>query len=134
MSAARILVIEDNTHNIELVDYLLRAHGYVSLLARDGLHGIRIARAQRPDLILLDIRMPEMDGFEVIAAIRGDPALGTTPTIAVTASVMIGDRQRIAAAGFDGYLRKPIEPETFIDEIERFLARPAALDRVGQRP
>ena len=134
MSTARILVIEDNTHNIELVDYLLRAHGYLSLLARDGVQGIRIAHAQRPDLILLDIRMPVMDGFAVIAAIRGDPALRATPTIAVTASVMIGDRRRISGAGFDGYLRKPIEPETFIGEIERFLTRPAGLDRVGERP
>ncbi len=134
MSVARILVVEDNRPNIELVDYLLRAHGYTSLLARDGRQGIQIARAQRPDLILLDIRMPEMDGFAVIAAIRGDPALHTIPTIAVTASVMTGDRRRIAAAGFDGYLRKPIEPETFIGEIERFLARPAGLDRVGQLP
>jgi two-component system, cell cycle response regulator len=134
MSTARILVIEDNEQNIELVDYLLRAHGYVSLLASDGREGIRIARAQRPDLILLDIRMPEMDGFAVIEAIRGDLALRTTPTVAVTASVMLGDRERIATAGFDGYLRKPIEPETFIGEIERFLTRSTRIDAIAQRP
>jgi CheY-like chemotaxis protein len=134
MSTARILVIEDNEQNIELVDYLLRAHGYVSLLASDGREGIRIARAQRPDLILLDIRMPEMDGFAVIEAIRGDLALRTTPTVAVTASVMLGDRERIATAGFDGYLRKSIEPETFIGEIERFLTRSTRIGAIAQRP
>lgn len=134
MSTARILAIEDNKQNIELVDYVLRAHGYVSLLASDGRQGIRIARAQRPDLILLDIRMPEMDGFAVIEAIRGDPALRTTPTVAVAASVMLGDRERIATAGFDGYLRKSIEPETFIGEIERFLTRSTGIGAIAQRP
>jgi CheY-like chemotaxis protein len=124
--APRVLVIEDNRHNSELLDYLLTAYGYVSLLAAEGRDGLRTARIQRPDLILLDIRMPGMDGFAVVAEIRRDPGLRRTPTVAVTASVMTGDRERITAAGFDGYIRKPIEPEMFIAQIERFLGGPIA--------
>jgi CheY-like chemotaxis protein len=118
---ARILVIEDNEENIELTDYLLRAYGYSALLARDGLEGIRIAVEARPDLILLDLRMPGMDGYEVATALKSEPSLAGTPIVAVTASAMVGDRERIAAAGFDGYIQKPIDPETFIGKVERFI-------------
>lgn len=118
---ARILVIEDNKPNIELIDYMLVAHRYVTLLATNGEDGVRIAQAEQPDLILLDIRMPGMDGYEVAAAIRKQPSLVQARIVAVTASAMVGDRERIAAAGFDGYIQKPIDPETFIGLIERFL-------------
>jgi CheY-like chemotaxis protein len=117
---ATILVIEDNPDNIRLVDYVLRAHGYEPLLATGGAEGLRIAGDAKPDLILLDIRMPHMDGYEVAARLKQMDLEGTK-IVAVTASAMVGDRERIAAAGFDGYIQKPIEPETFIADIERFL-------------
>ena len=120
--AARILVIEDNADNIALVDYVLRAHGHVPLLARSGPEGIEVARREQPQVILLDIRMPDMDGYEVAAELRREPALERTRIVAVTASAMVGDRERIAAAGFDGYIQKPIDPETFIRDVERFLS------------
>lgn len=120
--SARILVIEDNEDNIMLVDYLLRARGYEPLLARDGPDGLRLAELEHPDLILLDLRMDPMDGYQVAATIRADPELKDTLLIAVTASAMAGDRERIAAAGFDGYIQKPIEPTTFVDTVERFLS------------
>ena len=117
---ASILVIEDNTDNIRLVDYVLRAHGYQPLLATNGAEGLRIASEAKPDVILLDIRMPHMDGYEVAALLK-QMDLNGTKIVAVTASAMVGDRERIAAAGFDGYIQKPIDPETFIADVERFL-------------
>jgi two-component system cell cycle response regulator DivK len=117
----RILVIEDNEANIQLADYVLRANGYHPLLARNGADGLRIAIEEKPDVILLDIRMPDMDGYEVAAAIREIPALSRTKLVAVTASAMVGDRELIAAAGFDGYIQKPIDLDTFIGEVEAFL-------------
>jgi two-component system, cell cycle response regulator len=123
---ALILVVEDNEDNLTLIDYLVRAYGYAPLLARSGEDGLRIATETRPDLILLDIRMPGMDGYQVAAAIRSTPGLERTRIVAVTASAMIGDRERITAAGFDGYIQKPIDPETLLARLEAFLAtRPA---------
>jgi CheY-like chemotaxis protein len=120
---ARILVIEDNEDNMRLVDYMLRAHGYEPLLATDPTDGLWMALERKPDLILLDIRMPKMDGYDVAARLR-EATLEGTKVVAVTASAMVGDRERIAAAGFDGYIQKPIEPLTFIAEVERFLPGP----------
>jgi CheY-like chemotaxis protein len=117
-----ILVVEDNAENLALIDYLLTHYGYSPTLATNGPDGIRIAAETRPDLILLDIRMPDTDGYEVAAAIRNTPALERTRIVAVTASAMVGDRERIAAAGFDGYVQKPIDPETFIDALKPFLS------------
>jgi CheY-like chemotaxis protein len=117
---ATILVIEDNQDNIRLVDYVLRAHGYEPLLATDGAEGLRLGLECKPDLILLDIRMPKMDGYEVAARLK-EAGLKGTKVVAVTASAMVGDRERISAAGFDGYIQKPIEPEAFMADVERFL-------------
>jgi CheY-like chemotaxis protein len=122
-----ILVVEDNEDNIRLIDYLLKAHGYAPLLARDGNEGVRLAIENHPDVVLLDIRMPGMDGYEVAAALKAEPGLAGMRVVAVTASAMVGDREQIAAAGFDGYIDKPIDPETFIGQVERWLperARP----------
>ena len=118
---ARILVIEDNEDNMQLIAYLLRAHGFSPELAYSGAVGVALAVAKRPQLILLDLRMPGMDGYEVAAAVRGHPELASTRVVAVTASAMVGDRERIVAAGFDGYIQKPIDPERFIGEVQRFL-------------
>ena len=123
---ARILVIEDNEDNMQLIAYLLRAHGFSPELAYSGAEGLALAVARRPQLILLDIRMPGMDGYEVAAAVRGHPELAATRVVAVTASAMVGDRERIVAAGFDGYIQKPIDPERFIAEVKRFLPSEAA--------
>lgn len=125
----RILVIEDNEDNITLIDYLLRAHGHTPLLAYDGSEGVRLAVEHCPQLVLLDIRMPGMNGYEVAEALKAKPELAGTRVVAVTASVMIGERRQIAAAGFDGYIEKPIDPEAFIAEVERWL--PA---RAGEQP
>jgi CheY-like chemotaxis protein len=118
---ACILVVEDNEDNLTLIDYLLRAYGYAPLLARSGEDGLRIATKMRPDLILLDIRMPGLDGYQVAAAIRGASGLEGTRIVAVTASAMVGDRERITAAGFDGYIQKPIDPETLLASLQPFL-------------
>jgi CheY-like chemotaxis protein len=121
---ASILVIDDNEDNVRLVDYILRAHGYEPLLATDGAEGVRLALQQRPDLILLDIRMPHMDGYEVAGLLK-QAGLDATKVVAVTASAMVGDRERISAAGFDGYIQKPIEPESFMADVERYLTNVA---------
>ena len=117
-SAANILIIEDNKDNRDLLDYLLRVHGYEPRLAEGGLQGIAMAQADPPDLILLDIHMPGFNGFEVFAALG---ELTHTRIVAVTASAMASDRKRIVAAGFHGYIQKPIDVELFIDEIENYL-------------
>jgi CheY-like chemotaxis protein len=127
-----ILVVEDNEDNLTLIDYLLTANGYAPLLARDGPEGIRLATEARPHLILLDIRMPGMTGYEVAEAIRRDAGLDHCRIVAVTASAMVGDRERIAAAGFDGYIQKPIDPETFMATLEPFLS-PRSSDHRGGR-
>jgi CheY-like chemotaxis protein len=119
--AALILVIEDNPDNMSLIVYLLRAHGYEPLQATDGAEGVRTATEALPDLILLDLRMPKMDGYEAADRIRGCPGLEKTRVVAVTASAMLDDLKRISGAGFDGYIRKPITPETFVGEAEEFL-------------
>jgi CheY-like chemotaxis protein len=119
--AARILIIEDNKANLELVEYLLRASGYATFSARDGEEGIRAARKEIPDMIICDLQMPIMDGYGVVRELKKDPLLRPIPVIAVTALSMPGDRNNVLAAGFDGYLSKPIEPETFVRTVEGFL-------------
>jgi CheY-like chemotaxis protein len=118
---ARILVIEDNEDNITLIAYLLEAHGYTPLLARGGAEGVRLAIENRPEVVLLDIRMPDMDGYEVIETLKADLRLNDMKIIAVTASAMVGDRELIVAAGFDGYIDKPINPETFVATVEHWV-------------
>jgi CheY-like chemotaxis protein len=130
--SARVLVVEDNEANLALIDYLLRAFGYAPVLANGGRDGIRIAAETRPEIILLDLWMPDMDGYAVARTIRKMPELNETRLVAVTASAMVGDRERIAAAGFDGYIQKPIDPETFIASFERFLLSSVrSLDAAG---
>ena len=119
--AARVLIIEDNKANLELVEYLLKASGYATLTARDGEEGVRVARKEHPDLIICDLQMPVMDGYEVVRLLKKDPLLGQIPIIAVTAFSMPGDRNNVLAQGFDGYVSKPIEPEIFVRTVEDFL-------------
>lgn len=124
---ARILIIEDNPANIELMSFLLGAYGHTPLSAADGPRGVAAARSERPDLIACDVNLPGMDGFAVLAALKAEPLLSGVPILAVTALAMAGDREKVLAAGFDGYISKPIEPESFVAELEAFLAAaPAA--------
>jgi CheY-like chemotaxis protein len=123
--AARILVIEDNAANLELVRYLLSFSGHTVLEARDGAQGLAIARQERPDLIVCDLQLPLLDGYEVLARLRENPDSAGAVIVAVTAFSMANDRLRVMTAGFDGYLSKPIEPETFVAQLEAFL--PAGL-------
>ena len=118
---ARILIIEDNPANLQLMTYLLRAFGHTVLEAQDGEPGLARA-AELPDLILCDIQLPGLDGYQVARYLKSHPRLRLVPLVAVTALAMVGDRDRVLEAGFDGYLAKPIEPETFVRQVEAFLA------------
>jgi len=118
---ARILIVEDNPANLDLSKYLVESHGYATLTATDGEQGLRIAREKRPDLILCDLQMPVMDGYELLKQIRNEPSLSDIIAIAVTAFSMSGDRDTALAAGFDGYISKPIDPERFVEQIEAYL-------------
>jgi two-component system cell cycle response regulator len=121
---ARILVIEDNPENLELMGYLLQAFGHVALRAGDGAEGVEAARREAPDLIVCDIHLPGMDGYEVARHVKRNPALRSTPLVAVTALAMVGDRDKVLAAGFDGYIAKPIVPKRFLEQIESYLRAP----------
>lgn len=127
----RILVIEDNAANMELMTYLLQAFGYATLKARNGKEGLEIAGRERPDLIICDIQLPVMNGYEVAQRIKADAALRGIPLLAVTAFAMVDDRKKTLAAGFDGYFSKPIAPETFVRQVQAFL-RPE--QRAGGAP
>jgi CheY-like chemotaxis protein len=118
---ARVLLIEDNKENLELMTYLLKAYGHIVFTAGNGREGVEAARRELPDLILSDLQMPIMDGYGVARIIRGDSELAKLPMIAVTAYAMRGDRERVLAAGFDGYISKPIVPEEFVSQVEAFL-------------
>lgn len=119
--AARILLIEDNPQNRYLLTFLLEKHGHVVRTAETGVEGLAAAARERPDLILLDIQLPGMDGHAVARALKADPELRAIPIVAVTSFAMVGDREACLAAGAEGYIEKPINPETFVAEIERFL-------------
>jgi two-component system cell cycle response regulator len=118
---ARILVIEDNLANLELMTYLLSAFGHTPLTACDGQEGWEAALRNLPDIILCDIQLPKLDGFEVARRLKSHSTLKTTSLVAVTALAMVGDRDRMLSAGFDGYISKPIVPETFVSQVEAFL-------------
>ena len=117
----RILLIEDNEQNRYLASFLLRARGWEMVHAEDGPAGVALASQIGPALILLDIQLPGMDGYAVARALRTDPKLAATPIIAVTSYAMPGDRERCLAAGCDSYIEKPIDPDTFVGEVERFV-------------
>lgn len=117
----RFLYIEDNEQNLYLITFILQAKGYEVLQARSGEEGLRLAEQCRPDLILLDIQLPEMDGYEVARRLRENPSLAKTPIVAVTSYAMAGDREKALASGCDGYIEKPINPETFVSLVERHL-------------
>lgn len=124
---ARILYIEDNQSNRLLVLRVLQAEGHTMLEADSGREGIALARRERPDLVLVDINMPDMDGYEVASRLRQMPELRDMPIVAVTAKVLRGDRERSIAAGCDGYIQKPLDVDLLPSQVEAFLGRGAAV-------
>ena len=118
----QILVIEDNEQNIYMITYLLEHAGFEVRQAYDGPTGVKLAREQAHDLVILDIQLPEMDGYEVARRLRREPSLTGIPIVAVTSYAMAGDRERILAAGCTDYLEKPIDPDTFVASVARHLS------------
>jgi len=116
-----VLLIEDNAQNSYLTTFLLESQGFAVASASDGAAGIKLAQQALPDLILLDIQLPMMDGYAVARALRAIESLKLTPIVAVTSYAMVGDREKCLAAGCNGYIEKPINPETFVAEVSTFL-------------
>jgi two-component system cell cycle response regulator DivK len=129
MKNRTVLLIEDNEQNRYLTTFLLEHHGCTVMSAPDGPSGIAAATEIVPDLVLLDIQLPRMDGHAVAKHLRSIAALDSVPIVAVTSYAMAGDREKAIAAGCNGYIEKPINPDTFVAEISVFL-RPAASDDV----
>ena len=123
MANELILIVEDNEKNRKLVRDVLAFKGYRLAEAETGEDGVRLARELRPDLILMDIQLPGISGIVALGQIREDPDVGRTPVIAVTASAMTQDRQKIMAAGFDGYQSKPINVKEFLAAVRGMLDR-----------
>jgi two-component system, cell cycle response regulator DivK len=119
----QLLIIEDNVQNLYMMRFLLEKNGFVVIGAETGKKGIDAALRHRPQAILLDIQLPEMDGYAVAEELKKHPELAKIPIIAVTSYAMVGDRERILAAGANGYIEKPIDPETFVSEISGYLLK-----------
>ena len=125
MTGARILVVEDTPDSLDLVTYLLEASGHTVIAAPTGELGVELAVAHRPDLVLLDIHLPDIDGYEVLSQLRANPDLARLVVVAVTADVMFADRESALSSGFDGFLSKPIDPASFAAKVDGYL--PASL-------
>lgn len=121
MNGAKVLYIEDNVENRTLVKRVLEAEGYVVLEADDGPSGLRIVEEETPALVLIDINLPEIDGYEVTTRLRQMKGLGNIPIVALTANVLKGDRERSLNAGCDGYIQKPIDVDLLPAQIAAFL-------------
>ena len=116
-----VLIVEDNDLNMKLFHDLLEAHGYATLQTKDGIEAMKIARQKRPDLILMDIQLPEVSGLEVTKWLKEDPELRVIPVIAVTAFAMKGDEDKIRQGGCEAYIAKPISVAHFLETVQRFL-------------
>ena len=132
MASELILIVEDNEKNRKLERDILQFHGYRTIEAETGEEGIRLAQATPPALVLMDIQLPGMNGIEALQQLRADPRTRTIPVIAVTASVMDRDRQKIMAAGFDGYQAKPIEVMQFVAAVRNAVGSPATTNPPGR--
>lgn len=121
MNTKTALVIEDNENNMELITFILEAHGYITLRAMTGREGIALALSGKPDFVLLDIQLPDMDGSEALKEIRAAEGGRSLPVIAVTSYAMSGDRERLLAAGCNGYIEKPIDPLLIINQVQGIL-------------
>ena len=120
-----ILIVEDNEKNMKLARDVLQSRGYATLEAVTGEDGVRIAIEKKPDLVLMDIQLPGINGIEALRQVRADPGCARIPVVAFTASVTPTDRSQISAAGFDGFLSKPINLKEFLDTVKRLLERSA---------
>jgi CheY-like chemotaxis protein len=123
MGTGRILIVEDNMDTYELIRFILERNGYITFLAMNGRDGMNAARKQKPDLILMDLSLPEMDGWEAARRIKTDPQTASIPLIAVTAHVLPGDRQRALEAGCSDYVAKPIDLAELVEAVNRALQR-----------
>ena len=123
MADELILIVEDNDKNRKLVRDVLQFKGYRTLEATTAAEGLALAAAQRPDLVLMDIQLPDMDGIAALGRLRGAPDTASIPVVAVTAQAMPGDRERILDAGFDGYLVKPIAIREFPEQVRQYCER-----------
>jgi two-component system cell cycle response regulator DivK len=117
----RVLIIEDNEANLYLTKFILEKNGYQVLEAREGIQGLELATKEKPDLILMDIQLPDIDGLEAVRRIRASKIDHEIPIVALTSYAMVGDKEKSLAAGCTGYIEKPINPDTFMAEIEKFL-------------
>ena len=122
---SRVLVIEDNEQNMYLITFILRKMGHDVLQAVTGELGVEAAERERPDLVLMDIQLPGIDGYEATRRIRASARAGDVPIVAITSFAMTGDRERLLAAGCNGYIEKPIDPDTIMAQLAAFL---------GERP
>ena len=118
-----ILIVEDNEKNMKLVRDILQHQGHTTLEAATGADGVRLAQEQRPDLILMDIQLPDIDGIAALRQIRAQPNLDATPVIAVSASVMPDEQQKVVSSGFDAFITKPIDLKRFRETVHRFLTQ-----------
>jgi CheY-like chemotaxis protein len=117
----KVLVIEDNEKNRYLISFILKAEGFDVIEAITGEGGVEMAIRESPDLVLMDIQLPGIDGYEATRQIRASPVNGNIPIVALTSYAMSGDRKRALSAGCNGYVEKPINPDTIIDEIRKYI-------------
>lgn len=120
---AKVLIVEDNENNMELISFILEANGAETLRAVNGLSGVELALTQKPDYIILDIQLPDIDGLEVLKRIRAAEEGKVIPVIAMTSYAMAGDKERMIQAGCNGYIEKPIDPERVITQINKILEK-----------
>ena len=117
----KILVVEDNENNLYLMKFMLEKKGYRFIEAREGEKGVSLAEKEKPDLIIMDIQLPDIDGLEAVRRIRASEADGKIPIVAVTSYAMVGDKEKALASGCNGYIGKPINVDTFVDEVAGYL-------------
>lgn len=117
----RVLVVEDNETNLYLIRFILEKSGFEVIEARDGGSGVELSVKEKPDLIIMDLQLPDIDGLETTKRIRASEIDGEIPIVALTSYALAGDREKALAAGCTGYIEKPINPETFVLEIEKYL-------------
>ena len=127
----RILLVEDNENNRYLAQFLLEREGFSVALAVNGKQALEAARLAKPDLVVMDIQMPEMDGYETAERFKNDPALAQIPLVGVSSFAMAGDRAKALKVGFAGYIEKPINPDTFATEVSKFLNSDHAEPEIG---
>lgn len=116
-----VLIIEDNPQNYYLMEFLLKKKGFKVIGSDNGREGITKAKSFNPDLILLDIQLPLLDGYEVASELKSSKMTQDIPIVAVTSYAMVGDKEKVLAAGANGYIEKPIDPDTFLDDIAKFI-------------